>query len=169
MSNLVKKIANIFDRTLDIMGVTAIIILVFIMLSISYQVVVRFLFGRGTVVVLELTEYSLLFITFLAAALLLRREDHVTMDLVINWLKPRNRAVINAITSIIGGILFLIIAWYSILVTWERFETGAFMPTPLTPPVWPIIIIIPIGSFMFSIQFFRRSYDFLRSWRGLRE
>ena len=168
MNNLAKKIANIFDRALDLMGLAAVILLVLIMLSIVYQVVTRFFFSRGLVEVLEFTEYSLLFITFLTAAWLLRKEQHVTMDLVINWLKPGNRAMINVITSILGGILFLIIAWHGALVTLARFETGAVMPTVLRPPIWPIMLIIPLGCFLFSIQFFRRGYGFLLSWRGLR-
>ena len=168
MNALAKKIVNIFDRTLDLMGVAAVILLVFTMLSIVYQIVTRFFFGRGAVEVLEFTEYSLLFITFLTAAWLLRKEQHVTMDLVINWLQPKNRAIINVITSILSGILFFLIAWFGMLVTLARYETSAVMPTLLRPPVWPIMLIIPLGSFLFSIQFFRRGYGFLLSWRELR-
>ena len=89
------------------------------------------------------------------------------MDLVLAQLKPKPQAMVNIITSIIGAIVFLVIAWYGIDISWFAFQEGHFMVTLWEPPKWPILAIIPVGSFLLSIQFLRRAYGYLRSWEAL--
>ncbi|MFC2047546.1 TRAP transporter small permease, partial [Chloroflexota bacterium] len=116
--------------------------------------------------VIEVGEYGLLYMSFLGAAWVLRREGHVKMDLVLNRLKLRSQVLLNVITSILGAIVFLIVTWYSAHFTWDLFQLGYIVDAYLDPPKWPIMAIIPVGSFLFSIQFLRRSYGYLRNWRA---
>lgn len=169
MKQLITKVSNIFDRTLDLLVILAAVILFYIMLSVAYEIIMRKFLGRGQDWVLEIAEYSLLYITFLIAAWVLRREGHVKMDIVLAQLEPRAQAMVNFITSIIGAIALLLVTWYGATMTWEFFQGGAFLATILEPPTWPIMGIIPIGSFLFFIQFLRRSYSFLVRWRALRD
>lgn len=161
---IVGRVTTIFDRSLNLMAIFAGVLLIFLMLIISYDIVIRYL-AHPTGWAVEISEYVLLWITFLGAAWLLRSEGHVRMDLLLNRLNPRTQALLNVITSIIGATICLIIAWYSVEATWENFRVGYQFAGQLNVPKFTVLLIIPIGSFLLFIQFLRRTNGYLASWR----
>lgn len=165
---LVKKLTNFFDRIIVLMTILAGILLVFAMLIISGAVASRYFLGRPIGWVIEISEYIILFVTFLVAAWVLKQEEHVKMDIVLNQLNPRTQSMINVITSGISAIVCFILTWYGAKVTWELFETGYFTPTLLELPKFIIIAVIFIGSFILFIQFLRRTHNNWGNWRASR-
>ncbi len=160
---LLSKVGAIFDRTLDLSFIATGVLVIFMMLSVGMEVTLRFLRG-GTVLtwVMEVSEYSLLFMTFLGSAWMLRGERHVKMDLVLTRLNPGARAVLNFITSILGAIICFVLVWYGVKVTWEFLQTGVVIFTELQPLKWPILAVIPVGCFFLFVQFLRRAYGHLQ-------
>lgn len=164
-----RTLNNIFNRTIDLMVIFAGILLIFSMLSISIAVISRYLLGRPMGWVVEISEYSLVYITFLVAAWVLKREGHVKMDLVLNRLNARTQVMINIITSVISAIVCFILFWYGVRVTWELYQTHYFTPTILELPKSAIIAVIFMGSMLLFLQFLDRTFRFLSSWRASRE
>lgn len=161
------KLNGVFDATLDIAAFLAVLLILFLMLGIIAEITVRGL--GGTVLwIFEVTEYSLLFITFLGAAWLLRSEGHISMDSVLRWLNPSTQALLNIITSCIGIVICLALTLYGAKETWFYFQMGYTVESALLPPKAPLAAVIPVGSFLLFIQFLRRSYGYLRSWTMLR-
>ena len=132
-----KRIAAIFDSTNNVLAFLSGILLIYIMLSVSTEVTVRYL-GHPTIWVVEVATYALLFMTFLGTAWLLRHEGHVRMEIVLNRFSPRTQTLINIITSSLGTITCLIITWYGVEVTWEHFQKGWALTSLLEPPAFPI-------------------------------
>jgi len=165
---LVTKVNSIFNRTLGITAILGGILLGFMLFSVCLEVVLRYVVGRPTVWVTEITGYLLVYIPFLVAAWVLRREGHVRMDLVLNQLSPKTQSLVNVITSIVGAIVCLLIAWYGIKVTWDHYQTGFLTMTLLMLPKWPLLAVIPVGSFLLFIQLLRRTYNYLVLWRASR-
>jgi C4-dicarboxylate transporter DctQ subunit len=155
------KPLNIFDRILNIMTYLAGILLIFIMLSVCLEVVLRSFFNRPQIWVTEVTECLLLYITFLGTAWLLREEGHVKVDIILDRLKPKTVALLGIISSLIGLFVSLILAIYGLSVTWSYFQRGIYTPTAMEIPVFAILLIIPIGSSMLFIQFIRRTGKFI--------
>lgn len=161
------KASAIFDRTIILLAVLAGILLIVMMLSVNFEVAMRYFLGSPTKWVMDVTQSILLYITFLGTAWVLKREGHVKMDMVINRLKPRTQAMVNIITSISAAIPWLVITCYTANVTWDHFQRGfIMMRTALYMPSAPILVIIPIGSFLLFIQFLRRAYGYLASYRA---
>ncbi len=160
------RITAVFDRTLNLLAYLAAALIAFIMLSVSYEVVMRYFFNRPPVWVIDITEILLLYIAFLAVAWLLREEGHVRMDMVLTRLKSRPQATLNIITSTICAIIFLVVTWYGVRVTWVHFQKGLYSPTFLDIPSAYSLVIIPVGSFLLFIQFLRRIRRFVGNWRA---
>ena len=161
----ITKVANIFDRLNDLLALVAMVLLAFLMLSITYAVVTRYFLGFTTKGLFEIWEYSMLYIPFLGAAWLLRKEGHVGVDIVLTHLKPRIQAVLNTITSFLGTLPCLALAWYGTQTTWESFQAGyRITNSELYPPEFLILMIIPIGSFLLFIQFMRRTRRYFGDW-----
>ena len=160
---ILAKVGGIFDRTIDLLFLLATVLIVFLMLSVSADVVMRYFLGRPIFWVPEITEYSLLWITFLGTAWLLKKEGHIKMEFVIDRLSPRARVILNVITSILCAILCLGLVWAGAKFTWDNFQLGYFVQTVLEPPKFIILLIIPVGSFLLFVQFMRRTYGYLQA------
>jgi len=158
-----KKLAAIFDHTLNVMSFLAGLLIVFATLSIGVAIASRYFLGRPIGWVVEVSAYILLYVTFLVAPWVLRDEGHITIDIAIDQLNSKAKCLINFITSAIGAMVFLVLTWYGAKVTWNMFQVGYFTDTMLELPKFIIIGIIFLGSFMFFIQLLRRAFNFL--WR----
>jgi len=157
MLKLLRKFDPFLDRLNYCMAWMAGILLIYAMLSVAYNVFSRYLFNCPVVWVLEINEYSLLYTVFLSAAFVLQNEGHVRVDLLLNRLRPRAQARLNAITSIAGAIVCLILTIYGARITWDALINHVPTLEFLKVPYFIVLIIIPIGSFLLTVQFLRRS------------
>ncbi|MFC2068927.1 TRAP transporter small permease [Chloroflexota bacterium] len=162
---LIGKIVPFFDSITRVSAFISAIFLIFIILAVTIGVSMRYLFDSPQAWVIELCEYSLLYIVFLGSAWLLAKDGHISMDLVINRLRPITQAIINTITYFVCMVVSLIIIWYGILVVIDSYQKGLFYYTVLETPTYPILAIVPIGSFLLFIQFMRRTFSYAKMWR----
>ena len=164
---LLRKAAVTFDRIIGILAFLAGVLLAYAMLSVDIEIITRFFTGRAQLWVVEVCEYILLLVTFLGATWVLKREEHVVMDVVVSRLEPRTQTILNIITSIIGAIVCLTIFWYGAGVTWENYQKGIVFYKAVGFPKAPIMAVIPIGCLLLSIQFLKRSSGYWGKWRAL--
>ena len=161
-----KKFIAIFNVTIGAAAIFSAVLVVFITIAVLLEIVLRYFFNLPQVWVLETVEYCILYITFLGAAWVLKRDGHVKLDILVIRLKPTNQDMVNIITSIIGALIFLTIAIYGALVTWDDVIRDLWIASELEPPRAPIIAIIPFGSLLLFIQFLIRSQYYIRSWKA---
>jgi TRAP-type C4-dicarboxylate transport system permease small subunit len=107
-------------------------------------------------------------ITFDGSAWLLRKEGHVTVDVVTSRLNEKNRTLFLMITSTIGFVIFLIITWFGIVATWGAYREHLYIPKQLEMPKFLVMLVIPFGSFMLAAQFLRRTLSAVSTRRSLR-
>jgi len=163
---LLRRIGAVFDNLLVVLAIVACGIFAFLWLSVNLEVVLRYFLRMPQTWVLEFATYCMLYITFLGAAWLLRSEGHVRLDSLVKRLSPKNQILMSTITSILGAITCGIVAWYSTIETWDVFQRGIdFSMSILKIKKGPILIILPIGTFLLCIQFARLAYGYFRSWR----
>lgn len=160
------KVSVFLDRTMSAPFFLAAVLVIFMMLAITIEVTARYFFGQPMSWMFEIVEYSLLSFTFLGAAWVLKVEEHVKMDVILNRLNPRAQALLNIITSIICVMLWLLLTWYAVKVTWDNFQSGYYLNTVLGPPLYPMLAVIAFGSLLLFVQSLRRTYGFLESWRA---
>jgi len=161
LKRILRKIAAIFDRMIDGAALLSIIIIAAMTVMITVEVITRYFFNIPIPGSVEIGGFALVYITFLGAAWLLRSEGHVRMDFLASRVGPKTQLVLNIITSVIGAMVCIVIAWYSAKFTWDAFQKGYFMPTEIKTPVAITTLAIPICSFLLFIQFIRRTYGFL--------
>ncbi len=164
---LLRKANSIFDRTIDFLAYVAGFCVIFIMLSVAAEVFSRKLLGQSLSWVIGFSEFSLLYMTLLGTTWLLKKGVHPSLDVVVNGLGPRTAALVNVATSIVGAMLCLVLAFFSAVMTWDLFQRGSYIISgTLEIPKAPLIIVIPIGSFLLFIQFLRRAHGYLETWRA---
>ena len=146
-----------FDRFINVLFWGACILLIFITVLITGDVVMRYFLNRPIIGAGEISENCLLFITFLGTAWVLKKEKHISIDFISSLLKPRARMIINSIVSLLCAAVCLIIAFYGAKVAIQEIMNNERFSTLLGPPSGPIHSIIPIGSFLLFIQFLRNA------------
>ena len=147
-----------FDRLLDVMAGMAGVILVFIVTAVCYTIFMRFFFKETTIWIIQTTEYALLWIVFLATAWLLREKGHITTDLVYEHLSTQTQQALDMITFFLGGIASVVLFLFSLYYTYDSIINSVTDVRAVTIPKWIIFIIIPIGTLLLIIQFFRMAW-----------
>jgi C4-dicarboxylate transporter DctQ subunit len=166
---ILEKFGKSFDAIMFIMMIIAGVLLVGLVVIVGSDITLRSFFNKPQGWVKEVSEYILVYLCFLVPAWILRDEGHVKMDMVINALKPRAQCVLNIITTIMSALICIIMAWFSLTVTVNLYQTKYFTPTVLEMPKFIFIAVIFIGYLMLTLQLIRRAYGFIGLWKQLGE
>ena len=153
---------NKFDRSLDklnsVMAGIGAMMVIFMMLAISYSVMMRYLLNRPVAWIVEISSYLMLYITFLGTAWLLRQDGHVEIDLFTSHLSSRKKAILKALTSVGGAMVGFILAWKGTFVTIDYFKRGVTVMGILNTPQFLLMAVIPVGGFLLMVEFIRQIF-----------
>jgi TRAP-type C4-dicarboxylate transport system permease small subunit len=158
-------VAKVMDKILTVLGVIPALLLLYIVLSTSVNVFARFLGFGGLVWGVQFTEYSLLWMTLLGATWVLKRDKHVTVDLITGLLKERTMVYFNLAHSIMGFAVCALLCWYGAVVTWGQYQRGVVDIQVVDVPKYLVLIVIPLGFFFLSLEFVRRFFASLKEMR----
>ena len=153
---------------LSIMGVLAGLLLLFITISIGYTIFARFFGFSGPVWVVQFTEYSLLWMTLLGAAWVLKKNRHVSVDLLTSRLTSPTKNYLHLAHSVIGITVCGVLCWYGAKVTWGQYLRGVTDIQVVDIPKYLILIIIPLGFLILTLQFLGNFFTNLNKLRTLR-
>ena len=150
---------NIFDRINSLLAALAGIILVFITAAVCYSIFMRFLFTKTTIWLTQTTEYALLWIVFLATTWLLKEKGHITTDVIYVHLTKKAKLYLDGFMSIIGGLACALMLYLGVVHLVDCFVNGVTDVRAVTVPKWTVFIVIPVGSLMLTLQFFRMAWS----------
>ncbi len=128
---------------------------VFLMLSLVIlaflQVVLRNFFSIGFSAVEEFMRNGVLWIALIGAVLTTLRGKHISVDILLRYLSPTPKKIVNWIITIFASFMCIIMTWYSILFIKLEIESGSVIGGFC--PAWIIEIILPIGFLLLAISF----------------
>lgn len=130
----------------NVFAAAALAVLVLVTAGVCAEVAFRYGLAQPITWIVEVTEYSLLYITFLGTSWVLRRGGHIRVDLFVVAMPERAQMAFCVIASLIGVIIALVLTVFGTQVTIEAWARGAFKPTTLQAPTWMVLAAIPIGS-----------------------
>jgi TRAP-type C4-dicarboxylate transport system permease small subunit len=163
---LLEKGEALFDRIMNLFAFLAAVVVISMVGVLCYEVFMRYVIHKPPAWAWEIAESMLCLIAFLSAAWLLREDGHVSVDIVHSQLKPRLKTLIDIVTSALGMVICLIIGWAGVGITIDHFKSGITLPGYLDLPKAPLLLFIPIGCFMLSVQFLRKAFNHLKSLRN---
>ncbi len=147
-----------FDRLVNIMAGLAGVILVFITAAVCYTIGMRFLFTRTTIWIIPVTEYALLWIVFLATTWLLREGGHITTDIIYVHLRKKTKHVLDAVMCVVGGLSCATMVVLGVVHLRDCLAGSVTDVRAITVPKSAVFIIIPLGSLLLTLQFFRMAW-----------
>jgi TRAP-type C4-dicarboxylate transport system permease small subunit len=144
-----------------IFGLTAVLI--------SVNVVLRAGFTSAIFGLYEAIEFGLLAATFLAAPWVLARNAHVTVDIGLMVLPPRQQRRIGRLTNLLGALLCAIFVYYSLTATLASAARGSMIRTSFVIPEWWVLSVMPVAMALMMIEFLLRFRRAVTAERGLVE
>ncbi len=154
------------DRIVEIFAAMGCLLIALTMFLVCLDVIWNLACGRSLTWVTEIVEYSMLWLTFLGSAWVLRNNAHIRMDMVTDRISPRNRHLLAAITSYVGAVICLLLTYFGARVTLHAFQTGYRLMTYLEIPSAYINFIIPLGFLMICLEFIVRGNHSIRAYKA---
>ena len=153
MFQALDPVRTFFSRINLICAIIAAALLFGIAAIVCFEVLGRSLGAPSRLWVIEVSEYALLFITFLGAPYLLELNRHVVMDLLVDRLHGTNRQISQFLNSLIGLLVCLVLTYVGVGVVLDQLELGTREVTVMRPLSWWITAAMPIGTGLMAVQF----------------
>ena len=166
--SLLAKTRGIFNDTLKLFFTMSGLTIIFMMLAVNYEVIMRYFLNRPTIWVLESVEWSLVWMTFLGAAWVLMMGKHVRMDIIFIMMPLKVQVIITVINDVICSIICLTLTWYGTLSTLDHFRRGVVEVKMLEFPKGPLMMVIPAGCLLLFIQYVIITYGDVKDLKVLR-
>lgn len=167
------RCSRVLDAVTTGMAVVAGALLIFQVVSVTVDVVLRYFFEAPIRGVIAFNEWSLLYIAFLGAPWLQRMGGHISVDIFTELGGPRVQRTSSVLGMVLGILSCLVLIYFGAIVTYEKYVDEVYDYFKLRDvPVWPVYLVIPIGSLVWLLQLLRglwRSLATAPAIRGSRE
>ena len=140
------------------MAVLAGLIVGLMFVSVTVEVILRYLFNKPTGWMEDFASIGLLYMTFLAGAWVLMCDRHTKIEIVLVQLSANGQRILNIVTSLIGAAVTAILFWFSIDQTISSIKLDELALFSRLYPAWPFYVSTLIGSFFLSIGFILKAW-----------
>ena len=111
--------------------------------DMTYQVILRYVFSNSNAWSEELARYLFIFEVMIAAAIAIRKNSHLQIDVLINCFKPRTKTLFTLVSTLVGIAFLVFLLVYSIgLVKTGGTNISVGLNIPMSVPY----ASIPIGT-----------------------
>jgi len=100
----------------------------------------------------EISEAMLFLVTLLTAPWLLRRGQHIRVDIVLRAVPPRVGWLFEWTVDVLGLACCAIIAWYSGRAALASFHAGSMSIKTLVTPEWWLLSALPVAFACLTIE-----------------
>ena len=134
---------------------------------VTANVVGRYFLNRPISWVLEITQYILVWFTFLSIAWILRIDRHIKVEVLTMHLPRRPQIILELFSDVIGLVVTGVLTSFGGIVVFEFYRSHMRETSPLQPPSWPIFLVIFLGAALTLAEFIRRIVRELVELRSL--
>ena len=127
------------------------ILMAVIFLSATFQVLNRFIFRLSAPWTEELCRYAFIWIALLGIANGVKRDSHLNVDLIDNFLSPKAKNILGLILDIV----FLALMGYMFVISTEYLMRVASYGTKsvgLGIPMWIVYLVLPLFSILTVVR-----------------
>jgi TRAP-type C4-dicarboxylate transport system permease small subunit len=162
------RLSAAFAKLLDVLAVAAALVLLAMVVLVSADIVLRNLTRTGFPWANEISEYALYAMTLLTAPWLLRRGQHVRIDLALTLVPARAAWLMEALADILGLAVCLVMMRYGIKVVIDSAVLGSITIKHLVFPEWWLLVPLPICFALLAAEFIFRFQRLVSGGRGRR-
>lgn len=134
--------------------------------AVCQMVFVRSVLGASTIWQTEFVLYAVVAATLIGSPYVLTRGGHVGVDILAQRVRGRPGGRMLAVVSAAIGIVFCaVLAWSGWRYFHEAWREGWVTESVWAPPLWAVLLPLPVGVGLLTLQYV---VDALRVVRGAR-
>jgi TRAP-type C4-dicarboxylate transport system permease small subunit len=100
----------------------------------------------------EISEGALYLVTMLTAPWLLRRGQHIRVDIVLRAVPNRLGWIFEWVVDFLGLACCLLITWYGARAALASFKAGSVSIKTLITPEWWLLSVLPVAFLALSLE-----------------
>lgn len=155
-------IYSAFERLAAVLAAFAAVLILAMSFWITYDVLARNLFGWASPWAFDLSEYALVWMTFLGAPWVLLQDRHVRIEILVDVLPAKLQRLLGILVCLVALGVCAVLTWRTGIAAIEYFERNVMMPRIWRiPRVWPYCAV-PIGCGLLTVAFALRAGLYLR-------
>jgi len=144
---------NIFDYIYKGGEILAAIAFISLCVSVSIQVIARYLFNHAFGWGEEFPIFIFLWVSFLAAAVAYRDGDHLSVDFIVEKYPPKIRRIVHYVNLILCLVFVLLLLYYEGQMTWST-RTSTFVVMKISKAF--CYVGIPISCLLLAVFIIER-------------
>lgn len=158
---MIDKITEQLARLL--MGIAG-VALMLMMIQMVIDVLMRNFFHSPIEGSLEIVSgYHMVAVVFLPLALVERRHEHITVDLVVRMLGRRTQRVLMVLGYIVSAVFFGLLTYQTWIDAVASYASNEIMMSSIYITIWPAKFLLPIGFGLMLVQVL------LHAWQALHD
>jgi TRAP-type transport system small permease protein len=169
----VERLSHLYGRLLEALAAAGCLLVLLMMLVICGDVLLRNTAlvpsMRGLAWANDLTEAGLYLTTMLAAPWLLRRGQHIRVDIVLRAIPKRAAWYCEWVADLVALACCLVMVAYGARMAWASYKSGAMTIKTLVTPEWWLLAPLPVAFALLAIEMLFRMRRLLQAERGPRE
>ena len=147
------KYSKVVNTISESFGTSSGILIMFMALSTTYDVCLRYFFNNPSIWVVEVSEFMLAATACLGACYTLKQRRHVAVDLLVGRIPLKFRKVLEIGASIISFLTCVVLSILSFNLWYEAFSTGERTWTTLKAPLGFLYFYFFIGMLVLTLQY----------------
>ena len=117
----------------------------------------------------EMSEAMLYLVTMLTAPWLLRRGQHIRVDILLRMVPKRVGWVFEWVTDTVGLACCLVIAFYGARAALASYKAGSMSIKTLITPEWWLLSVLPVAFLALSLEMLFRMHRLALAERAPRD
>jgi len=162
------RLSAMFGRLLHALAMAAALILLAMVVVVTSDILLRNSTGGGFAWANEVSEYARYLMTLLAAPWLLRRGQHVRLDIILTLVPARVAWLMEAAGDALGFCVSVVLVRYGLAMTADSARLGAITIKNLVFPEWWLLAPLPATFALLAIEFVFRFDRLLKGERTRR-
>jgi TRAP-type mannitol/chloroaromatic compound transport system permease small subunit len=148
------RLVRVIDKFTDTTGTWVAWLNVPLVLAVSYEVFMRYLFNAPTIWSFDVTYMLYGTVFMLGSAYALHKGAHIRTDFFFEKWSIRTKGMIDSVAYIVfffpSLLVFLIVSWHEGWYAYTINETSE--QTPWRPILWPFKMVVPLTCLLLIIQ-----------------
>lgn len=150
--NVLRAAVRFIDRLNGLFGFVAAVSILGLIALVCYEVFLRYVLKAPTTWGNEMISFIFAAYVLLGGGYTLLHRDHVAMDIVYSRFSPRGRAIIDVATAGFMLLFCWVLFEQSFIMAKEALETGQRAASDWSPPLFPVMVSLPIGAGLLLLQ-----------------
>jgi len=151
---ILKWVYDNINKLVDYLIATVLIVMI---IDVSVGVFFRYVLNNAIAWVEEVSRYLMIWVAYLSMGMVLRDEQHVGVEFVVNWLSPKGRKVVKVLSHLVIGIFLFVVFIEAIKYT--RILSIQRSPATQVPMVYPYLAVTA-GAFLMFMENVKLLYEY---------